>query len=171
MGGIHPFEEQRRHVELLKFRSIFCSTTLAFLGGKLRKESAWNKGIADTVHCCWFRNPERSSWSGESELPFLRFKYSINHWMWPYQRTPKEVARAIRYSGWGVVQWVLLEISWKCKYISTGCILFLAAVVFESVPFIKKRAWFWDLLLIWCASENHPHFVEFKPTMYIFLVL
>ena len=28
------------------------------------------------------------------------------------------------------VQWVLLEISWK--YISTGCILFLAAVVFES---------------------------------------
>ena len=61
MGGIHPFEEQRRHVELLKFRSIFCSTTLAFLGGKLRKESAWNKGITDTVHCCWFRNPERSS--------------------------------------------------------------------------------------------------------------
>ena len=32
----------------------------------------------------------------------------------PYQRTPKEVARAIRYSGLGVRgPWVLLEISWN----------------------------------------------------------
>ena len=27
---------------------------------------------------------------------------SIKNWMGPYQRTPKEVARAIRYSGLGV---------------------------------------------------------------------
>ena len=29
-------------------------------------------------------------------------KKSIKNWMGPYQRTPKEVARAIRFSGWGV---------------------------------------------------------------------
>ena len=29
-------------------------------------------------------------------------KQSIKNWMGPYQRTPKEFDRAIRYSGWGV---------------------------------------------------------------------
>ena len=34
---------------------------------------------------------------------FLHLKlYSIKNWMGPYQRTPKEVARAIRFSGLGV---------------------------------------------------------------------
>ena len=28
--------------------------------------------------------------------------FSIKNWMGPYQRNPKEFARAIRYSGWGV---------------------------------------------------------------------
>ena len=34
--------------------------------------------------------------------------------------TPKQVARAIRYSGLGSVQWVLLEISWKKNKCDVG---------------------------------------------------
>ena len=44
---------------------------------------------------------------------FFYFHQSIQNWMGPYQWTPKEVARAIRYSGLGVRSVGAVGISWN----------------------------------------------------------
>ena len=70
---------------------------------------------------------------------------SIKNWMGPYQRTPKEVARAMRFSGLGSVQWVLLEISW------------IQMIVMFFFGIVRPASRWAAVMLSACLKSSHLH--------------
>ena len=83
------------------------------------------------------------------------FNESIRNWMGPYQRTPQEVARAIRYSGLGVrsVGPVGDFLEWMNR--SRPACLFLCD--FFPIPTLGEKYIFWVIL----PKKNTVIFQEF----------